>query len=86
MTFRVGVLGAVDSACPSRKSPRGHCRCGICVKCGFPVHSAVHMHAYGEEIDGAPYHHRFASAVGVWWDDHGMPRLDTTPREQKGTR
>lgn len=38
---------------------RSVCQCGKCSVCGYPLHSAVHMHAYGFYPGSKPFNHRF---------------------------
>jgi len=58
--------GAVDvDACPRAGHRRGAgipCRCGLCLVCGFPKHSAVHGPAWGEPPGSRPWGHEFRPA------------------------
>lgn len=50
--------GGVGAKCPYRDM-YGRCTCGICRKCGYLVHMAIHMHVQGGNIGDAPFGHRF---------------------------
>lgn len=69
MTDRITQLEAIAKPRPAGKgvgrcpSPMAHGRCGChvaCKVCGHPLHSAIHMHVYGEKIGDPPYGHEFA--------------------------
>lgn len=63
------ATGAVDlDACPTR-GRRRLCRCGACLKCGFPKHTAVHGPVYGQPPGSKPWGHEFVT-------------ITTTPSEE----
>lgn len=52
------IKGAVDfNECPWYT--RRICRCGLCAKCGFSKHTAIHGPIYGQPPGSEPYDHEF---------------------------
>ena len=55
--FGVDDDGAVDMSRCSMKA----CRHGVCDRCGYPMHSAIHGPVNGGEPGSRPFGHRFVS-------------------------
>ena len=58
------MTGAVDlDNCPTQWRERRwqgvHCACGLCAKCGYPKHSAIHGPLYRQPPGSKPYGHEF---------------------------
>lgn len=52
--------GGVSNDCPTRtRNVYNRCQCGACAICGYPLHSAVHMHPHGGQPGDKPFNHRF---------------------------
>jgi hypothetical protein len=50
--------------CPYPSEWGGRPRCGCndpCAACGYPKHSGVHMHCYGEKEGDPPFDHEYVS-------------------------
>ena len=55
-----------DSQCPYVRDHRKRgCRCGKCLRCGFPKHSALHGPFQGELPGSKPWGHRYQPTEGV---------------------
>jgi len=63
-----GVGQCPSPLCTERRVRRGNryvyeerivCKCGKCKVCGYPLHSAVHMHAHGFAPGDKPFDHVF---------------------------
>jgi hypothetical protein len=56
--------GAVDlEACPSKT-----CHCGTCIRCGFPIHTAIHGSVDGQRPGSKPYGHEAELRSRPKWD------------------
>jgi hypothetical protein len=57
--------GAVDlTQCPTR-TRTGLCKCGACLECGFPKHSAIHGPFLGQPPGSKPFGHQYVSTYVI---------------------